>query len=111
MSTEKYRSEQVQRTLRVMLALAANEFRGLLLKEVAVAAECDASAALRALENLRIAGLADRSPHDDKRWLLGPRLVQVAFGLRRSPAPRPERTQRASPTLHPSSELRKSHGS
>ncbi len=28
MSTEKYRSEQVQRTLRVMLALAANEFRG-----------------------------------------------------------------------------------
>lgn len=46
---------------------------------MAVAAECDASAALRALENLRIAGLADRSPHDDKRWLLGPRLVQVAF--------------------------------
>ncbi|MBV5662451.1 hypothetical protein KUU23_23765 [Pseudomonas aeruginosa] len=98
MSTEKYRSEQVQRTLRVMLALAANEFWGLLLKEVAVAAECDASAALRALENLRIAGLADRSPHDDKRWLLGPRLVQVAFGfdeaLRRGQDELNERRQR-----------------
>ncbi|MGV5427479.1 hypothetical protein, partial [Pseudomonas aeruginosa] len=81
MSAEKYRSEQVQRALRVMLALGANEFRGLLLKEVAIAAECDASTALRALENLRIAGIADRSPHDDKRWLLGPRLVQLAFGF------------------------------
>ncbi len=27
MSAEKYRSEQVQRALRVMLALGANEFR------------------------------------------------------------------------------------
>ena len=43
MSAEKYRSEQVQRALRVMLALGANEFRGLLQKEVAVAAEFDAS--------------------------------------------------------------------
>ncbi|EPJ9744626.1 TPA: hypothetical protein NH808_002420 [Pseudomonas aeruginosa] len=98
MSTEKYRSEQVQRTLRVMLALAANEFRGLLLKEVAVAAECDASAALRALENLRTAGLADRSPHDHHRWLLGPRLVQVAFAfdeaLRKAQHELDERRQR-----------------
>lgn len=65
---------------------------------MAVAAECDASAALRALENLRIAGLADRSPHDDKRWLLGPRLVQVAFDstkpLRRGQDELNERRQR-----------------
>ncbi|WP_448680552.1 hypothetical protein [Pseudomonas nicosulfuronedens] len=82
MSTEdKYTSEQVQRVLRVLLALASNEFRGLLLKEVATAAECSNDNALRALENLRTAGLAERSVHDDKRWQLGPRLVQIAFAF------------------------------
>lgn len=78
---DKYTSEQVQRVLRVLLALASNEFRGLLLKEVAVAAECSNDNALRALENLRTAGLAERSVHDDKRWQLGPRLVQIAFAF------------------------------
>ncbi|WP_110970226.1 hypothetical protein [Pseudomonas huaxiensis] len=77
----KYTSEQVQRVLRVMLALAGNEFRGMLLKEVALAAECTNDNALRALENLRTAGLADRSPHDHHRWLLGSRLVQVSFAF------------------------------
>lgn len=82
MSTEdKYTSEQVQRVLRVLLALASNEFRGLLLKEVATAAECSNDNALRALENLRTAGLAERSVHDDKRWQLGPRLVQIAIAF------------------------------
>ncbi|QZP26196.1 IclR family transcriptional regulator [Pseudomonas mosselii] len=78
---DKYTSEQVQRVLRVMLALAGNEFRGMTLKEVAAAAECTNDNALRALENLRTAGLADRSPHDHHRWLLGPRLVQVSFAF------------------------------
>lgn len=82
MSTEdKYTSEQVQRVLRVLLALASNEFRGLLLKEVATAAECSNDNALRALENLRTAGLAERSVHDDKRWQLGPRLVQISIAF------------------------------
>ncbi|MDH1007399.1 hypothetical protein N5J43_00700 [Pseudomonas nicosulfuronedens] len=80
-SDEKYTSEQVQRVLRVLLALASNEFRGLLLKEVAIAAECTNDNALRALENLRTAGLAERGVHDDKRWQLGPRLVQIAFAF------------------------------
>ncbi|UVK85205.1 hypothetical protein LOY46_11175 [Pseudomonas sichuanensis] len=78
---DKYTSEQVQRVLRVMLALAGNEFRGMTLKEVATAADCTNDNALRALENLRTAGLADRSPHDHHRWLLGPRLVQVSFAF------------------------------
>lgn len=56
MSADKYRSEQVQRVLRVLLALAGNEFRGMLLKEVAAAADCTTDNALRALENLRTAG-------------------------------------------------------
>lgn len=81
MSEDKYTSEQVQRVLRVLLALAGNEFRGMLLKEVATAAECSESNALRALENLRTAGLAERSTHEDKRWQLGPRLVQVSFAF------------------------------
>lgn len=80
-SDDKYTSEQVQRVLRVLLVLASNEFRGLLLKEVAIAAECSNDNALRALENLRTAGLAERSAYDDKRWQLGPRLVQIAFAF------------------------------
>ncbi|MDH4869840.1 hypothetical protein [Pseudomonas sp. BN515] len=81
MSDDKYTSEQVQRVLRVMLALAGNEFRGMTLKEVASAAECSNDNALRALENLRTAGLAERTTYDDKRWMLGPRLVQVSFAF------------------------------
>ncbi|MDG9783681.1 hypothetical protein [Metapseudomonas otitidis] len=82
MSTEdKYTSEQVQRVLRVLLALAGNEFRGMTLKEVADAANCSADNALRALENLRTAGLAERTAYDDKRWMLGPKLPQVAFAF------------------------------
>lgn len=81
MSDDKYTSEQVQRVLRVLLALASNEFRGLLLKEVAIAAECTNDNALRALENLRTAGLAERSTYDDKRWQLGPRLVQISIAF------------------------------
>ena len=80
-SEDKYTSDQVQRVLRVLLALAGNEFRGMLLKEVATAADCTESNALRALDNLRTAGLAERNVHDDKRWQLGPRLVQVAFAF------------------------------
>lgn len=59
---DKYTSEQVQRVLRVMLALAGNEFRGMTLKEVATAADCTNDNALRALENLRTAGLAESQP-------------------------------------------------
>lgn len=81
MSKDKYTSAQVQRVLSVLLALAGNEFRGMLLKEVAVATDSTESNALRALENLRTAGLAERSTHDDKRWQLGPRLVQVAIAF------------------------------
>lgn len=81
MSDDKYTSEQVQRVLRVLLALAGNEFRGMTLKEVASAAESTNDNALRALENLRTAGLAERCAYDDKRWQLGPRLVQVAFAF------------------------------
>lgn len=84
MSDDKYTSEQVQRVLRVQLALAGNDFRGMLLKEVATAAECTTDNALRALENLRTAGLAERNVHDDKRWQLGPKLVQVAFAFDRA---------------------------
>lgn len=98
MSDDKYTSEQVQRVLRVLLALAGNEFRGMSLKEVATAADCSNDNALRALENLRTAGLAERSVHDDKRWQLGPRLVQVAFAfdaaLQKSQRELDERRQR-----------------
>lgn len=81
MSEDKYTSEQVQRVLRVLLALAGNEFRGMTLKEVAIAAECSNDNALRALENLRTAGMAERTAYDDKRWMLGPRLPQIAFAF------------------------------
>ncbi len=79
MNDAKYTSEQVQRVLRILLALAGNEFRGMTLKEVAEAADCTADNALRGLENLRTAGLAERSAYDDKRWMLGPKVPQIAF--------------------------------
>lgn len=81
MSEDKYTSAQVQRVLRILLALAGNEFRGMTLTEVGNAAGCSQDNALRALENLRTAGLAERCAYDEKRWQLGPRLVQVAFAF------------------------------
>lgn len=78
MSEPRYTSDQVQRVLKTLLALAGNEFRGMKLKEVAVAVDCSASNALRALENLKTAGLADRAPHQDDLWMLGPKVVQIA---------------------------------
>ena len=95
MSAEKYRSEQVQRALRVMLALGPTSL-GLLLKD----------GGRRRVREYRAARpgepahrrYSDRSPHDDKRWLLGPRLVQLAFGfdeaLRRGQDELNERRQR-----------------
>ncbi|MDF6001960.1 hypothetical protein P4050_30695 [Pseudomonas aeruginosa] len=69
------------------------------MKEVAIAAECDASTALRALENLRIAGLADRSPHEttsagcsDPAWSSWP--LASTEALRRGQDELNERRQR-----------------
>lgn len=78
---DKYTSEQVQRVLRALLALAGNEFRGMTLKEVSAAINCTTDNTLRALENLRTAGLAERTAYDDKRWMLGPKLPQIAFAF------------------------------
>jgi len=81
MSDDRYVSDQVQRTLKVMLALANRDFQGLRLKDVAAAVDIPAPTALRALENLRAAGLAERDPTQSDVWLLGPKLVQVAHAF------------------------------
>lgn len=81
MSNERYISDQVQRTLKAMLLLAGRDFQGLRLREVADALDTSPPNALRALENLRAAGLAERDPVHEDVWLLGPRLVQIAHAF------------------------------
>ncbi|SAI74587.1 IclR family transcriptional regulator [Bordetella ansorpii] len=84
MSADRYLSEQVQRTLKVMLVLANRDFSGMRLKDVAAAVDVPAPTALRALENLRAAGLAERDPAQSDVWMLGPKLVQIAHAFDQS---------------------------
>lgn len=76
----QYLSDGVQRTLRALLVLGAN-FQGLRLMEVAKALNTAAPNALRSLENLRAAGLAERDPIHEDTWFLGPRVVQIGLAF------------------------------
>ena len=77
---EKYRSNGQQRVLKIMLILAGHEINGLAPGEVARAADTSPSNAIRALENLRIAGIAERIP-ESERWRLSPRVPQIATAM------------------------------
>lgn len=76
----QYVSESVQRTLQALLVLGAN-FQGLRLSDVAKALGTAAPNALRSLENLRVAGLAERDPMNEETWFLGPRVVQIGLAF------------------------------
>lgn len=77
-SDEKYRSQSQQRVLQVLMALAGNEFGGVLPGELAKATRTTASNITRDLANLGIAGLAEEIPGTG-RWRLGPKVVQLAL--------------------------------
>lgn len=78
MSYEAYRSTSQQRILRVLQALAGNEFAGVTPGELARAAKCTASNITRDLANLQLAGMAEEIPGTG-RWRLGPKVVQLAL--------------------------------
>ena len=77
MSADKYISEQQQRLMRVLLALAGHEIEGLAPGDVAKLAECAPSQVTRDLANLRHRGWAEQLP-TTHRWRLGPEIVQIA---------------------------------
>lgn len=78
MSDERYISEQQQRLLRLIRALAGREVDGLAPGELAKLAECSASQVTRDLANLKHIGWAEQLPGTG-RWRLGPEIVQIAM--------------------------------
>lgn len=72
--------EAGQKTLRVVLALAGNEFEGLAVKQICEATGLSPSMAGNYLETLRVEGLAEKI-EETQRWRLGPKLVQVAIAF------------------------------
>lgn len=78
MSTEtKYVSEQQQRLLKLILALAGNEIEGLAPGEIAKLVGCAPSQVTRDLANLKHAAWAEQIT-TTSRWRLGPMPVQIA---------------------------------
>lgn len=69
-----------QRILRVLMALAGNEFHGLAPSEIAKGLQILPSTVTRDIQNLLAAGFAEKI-EDTGRWRLGPKLVQVALAF------------------------------
>lgn len=82
MNTRKtdYTNSSQQRILKVLVALAGQEFTGMTPKDLTVAVGTDASTITRDLDNLRTAGLAEQIA-DTGRWRLGPKVVKVALAF------------------------------
>ncbi|HSH71565.1 MAG TPA: hypothetical protein VK974_00785 [Methylophilaceae bacterium] len=73
-----YTSGSQERGYHVLLLLAGNEFTGVLPGEIAKALNTSPSNITRDLRVLQNVGLAEPLPHDEKRWRLGPKLVQIS---------------------------------
>lgn len=80
MAEREYRNESQERGYRVLLALAGNEFTGLLPGEIAKAVEAAPGAITRDLRVLQAMGLAEQI-HETGRWRLGPKVVQIALAF------------------------------
>ena len=77
-----YLSDQVQRTLLIVDAMAGNEIHGVKATELANNLSLSPSSVSRALANLEHAGWAEKCPHDDRLWRLGKKPVQLANTVR-----------------------------
>ncbi len=75
--TDKYRSENTQRTLSVLMLMGGHEINGVAPGEIAKALTISPSNITRVLANLEIAGLAETMP-ETGRWRLTARIVQMA---------------------------------
>jgi DNA-binding IclR family transcriptional regulator len=76
--SEQYISDQVQRTLRVMRAMAGYEVTGISPTEIAKLAKTSASNVTRVLANLEAQRFVERLPNDNKRFRLAAAFVQIA---------------------------------
>lgn len=75
---DKYISEQQQRLLRLIQALAGHEIDGLAPGQLAELAGCSPSHVTRDLANLKAFGWAEQLP-TTLRWRLGPDIVRIAM--------------------------------
>lgn len=75
-----YNNESQMRGYKVILALAGNEFTGLLPSEIAKRVDAAPSAITRDLSVLQQAGMAEQIP-ETGRWRLGPKVVQIAVAF------------------------------
>ncbi len=80
MGNERYHSNSQQRILKVMLALAGHEVKGLAPGEIAAGLRVTPSNVTRDLANLRIAGLAE-DIDESGRWRLTPKLSQIGLAM------------------------------
>lgn len=80
MSERAYTNDSQSRGYQVILALAGNEFTGLLPSEIAKKVDASPSAITRDLRVLQDSGLAEQI-QETGRWRLGPRLVQIAVAF------------------------------
>jgi DNA-binding IclR family transcriptional regulator len=76
--SEQYISDQVQRTLRIIRAMAGYEVTGISPSEIAKRAKTTASNVTRILANLEAQQFVQRLPSDNKRYRLGIALVQIS---------------------------------
>lgn len=80
MTKREYPNAAQSRGYAVLLALAGNEFLGLLPSEVAKKIGASQSLITRDLSVLKAAGLAEQI-QETGRWRLGPKLVQIAVAF------------------------------
>jgi len=78
---EKYLSKSQQRLLSVLLKLEGKEIEGISPTEIALALDIPAPSVTVHLANLKIAGLAECMEHNNNRWRLTPRIVQISFAM------------------------------
>lgn len=79
MTTGKYIVDQVQRVLRVVEALAGNEFTGMSVADIAQATRTRSDQVVRDLANLVEAGWAEKM--DTGRYRLAAKPVQIALAF------------------------------
>jgi DNA-binding IclR family transcriptional regulator len=78
----EYSNESQERGYKVLMLLAGNEFNGLAPGEIAKALNISAGNVTRDLRVLQKVGLAEPVPHDENKWRLGPRVIQMAIAFK-----------------------------
>ena len=78
----EYSNGSQERGYKVLMLLAGNEFNGLAPGEIAKSLQISAGNVTRDLRVLQKAGLAEPLPHDEGKWRLGPKVIQMAIAFK-----------------------------